>query len=273
MDRKTLDFDSPYVPVFPCTRLTKPSSIFEEKPVIRGLCPLTLLLAACAVPAAPAPQPRWERVDPDRDCKIVMKDNTVTMELPGGDHDLAPKRNRFNAPRLLREMEGDFIMQVRVCASFCPSAKSDVQREDPRVAAGLLLIPADENCIRLEYGAYRRKGDLSSGPAFRMRGEQIWNMYVDGWKLPWKQQIRKGNEEHIYLRLDRRGNSIYRFLSPDSEKWYAGSDMREEGSISVEFSSLPTKLKVGLAAYSTSTEPFKVRFDQFKLSRGGKKSK
>lgn len=237
---------------------------------------LLSLLAACVVLAAPAPKGGWERVDPDHDCKIIIKDNTVTMELPGGDHDLAPKRGRFNAPRLLREIDGDFIMQVRVCASFLPSSKSSVDGEDPRVAAGLVLIPADKHCIRLEYGAYRRKGEQDSVPSFRMRGEQIWNVEEGGWELPWKQQIRKGKEERIYLRLDRRGNAIYRFLSPDGEKWYAGSDTRDgtiERTISVEFSALPAKLKVGLAAYSTSTEPFKVLFDQFKLIREQKKSK
>lgn len=99
-------------------------------------------------------------------------------------------------------------------------------------------------------------------------------MYVDGWELPWQQQIRKGNEERIYLRLDRRGNAIYQFLSPDGEKWYAGSDTREGvGTISVEFPVLPVKLKVGIAAYSSSTEPFKIRFDEFKLIRVRKGSK
>src|SRR5579875_2069608 len=211
------------------------------------ICMSFLLLAPCTVLSAPAPKGGWELVDPDHDCKIVIKDKTVTMEIPGGDHDLAPKRKCFNAPRLLREIEGDFIMQARICASFCPSAKSSVAGEEPRVAAGLVLIPAGENCIRLEYKAYRRKGEQSNGPAFRMRGEQMWNMYVDGWELPWQQQIRKGNEERIYLRLDRRGNSIYRFLSPDGKNWYAGSDMRPGiGTVSVELSDLPAKLKVGL---------------------------
>jgi hypothetical protein len=239
---------------------------------------LGALLASYTVLAAPVPEPfksGWDRpIYPNRDCKFVSKGGTLTIELPGGDHELDPKRKRFNAPRLLRDVEGDFVMQVRVCASFRPSAESSVDGEDPRVAAGLVLIPADKNYIRLEYKAYIRKGELDSGPAFRMRGEQIWNMYNDGWELPWQQQIRKGNEERIYLRLDRRGNSIYQFLSPDGEKWYAGSSKTPgEGTISVDFSTLPAKLKVGLAAYSTSTEPFKVRFDQFKLIRGRKESK
>jgi hypothetical protein len=36
---------------------------------------------------------------------------------------------------------------------------------------------------------------------------------------------------------------------------------------------VPAKGKVGLAAYSTSTEPAKVIFDQIKVARGGKKNK
>lgn len=250
--------------------------LFMEILMRHHIYALSLLLAAYAVLAAPAPARKdgWGRlIDPDHDCKIAIKDGAVTMELPGTDHELAPKRKRFNAPRVLREVEGDFVMQVRVCASFLPSSKSSVDGEDPRVAAGLVLIPADKHCIRLEYGAYRRKGMQDNVPSFRMRGERIWNVEEGGWELPWKQQIRNGNEERIYLRLDRRGNAIFRFLSPDGKKWYAGSDMSERGTISVEFSSLPANLKVGLAAYSSSTEPFKVRFDQFKLVRGQKKSK
>lgn len=239
---------------------------FHGKPMRYQNCTLFLLLATGFTLAAPAPKSRWERADPDHDCKIVMKNNTVTMELPGGDHDLAPKRKRFNAPRLLREVEGDFIMQVRVCGSFCPSAKSAVAGQEPRVAAGLVLIPADDNCIRLEYGSYRRNGEQRLGPAFRMRGEQVWNMYEDGWKFPWEQEIRKGNEVRIYLRLEREGRTIHRLLGPDGEKWHGRG-------VETVIPDLPTKLKVGLAAYSTSTEPFEVRFDQFKLVRGGEKSK
>jgi hypothetical protein len=33
-------------------------------------------------------------------------------------------------------------------------------------------------------------------------------------------------------------------------------------------SGLPTKLKLGLAAYSTSSDPSKVRFDKLQLLRG-----
>ena len=231
----------------------------------RSIFALVLLLATCTILAAPAPKSAWERpVDPDRDCKFAIKGGTVTIELPGTDHDLAPKRKRFNAPRLLREVEGDFVMQVRVSGSFRPSAKSSVEGEDPSVAAGLVLIPADENCVRREYGAYRRKGEQRTCPALRMRGERIYNMEMD-WQLPWKPDPAAEKEAHIYLGLERQGDFIYEADSPDGKKWTY--------SFKVRIKDLPAKVKVGLAAYSTSTEPFKVTFDQFKLIKGERKGR
>ena len=248
--------------------------------MIRLICSLLLLLIAYVVFAAPAPKGGWDRpIDPVDDCKIISKKGTVTIELPGTYHDLSPKRNRFNAPRLLRDVEGDFVMQVRVCGSFRPSAKSSVEGKSPRVAAGLVLIAPDKDYIRLEYESYRymeelrrkgnggekverRKGDLRNGPAFKMLGTQNVQGELEP---PWKQD-HQAKEEQIYLRFERQGNVFRQAISPDGKAWttFASS----EG-----FLNLPRTLKVGLAAYSTSTEPFKVRFDQFKLIRAKKKSK
>jgi hypothetical protein len=233
----------------------------------RLISALVLLLSACAVLAAPVPKPfksGWDKpVDPDGDCKFVREADSLTIELPGGDHDLAPKGGlskhiRFNAPRLVRDVEGDFVLQVRVQATFRSSAKSAVEGEEPSVAAGLVLIPADDNCIRFEWGTCRRNGVQSTCPAFRMRGEKMGNMYQE-WDPSWKKEHQGQKPECVYLRLERRGHVIYPSLSPDGEKW--------TGSYNLELPDLPTKLKVGLAAYSTSTEPFKPRFDRFKLIR------
>jgi hypothetical protein len=231
----------------------------------RSIFALVMLLATCALLAAPAPKSIWDHpIDPDHDCKFVIKDGTAILELPGTDHDLAPKRKRFNAPRLLRSVAGDFVMQVRVSSSFRPSAKSTVDKEDPSVAAGLVLIPADENCMRLEYGAYRRKGEQRTCPALRMRGERIFNMEMD-WVAPWKPDPAGEKEAHVYLRLERQGDIISEAISPDGKKWTYSFTVRIKG--------LPEKVEVGMAAYSTSTEPFKVRFDQFKLTRGERKGR
>ena len=82
------------------------------------------------------------------------------------------------------------------------------------------------------------------------------DMNMKDWPLPAK-------AEQAYLKLERRGLYFRAFLSPDGEKW---------GPITGPFGTLGRpKLKVGLAAYSTSAEPSKVRFDQFKLTRLGPK--
>lgn len=229
----------------------------------RSLCVLVVLLAICPVLAAPAPKSIWDRpIDPDRDCKFVIKDGTATIELPGTDHDLAPKRGRFNAPRLLRRVTGDFVMQVRVSGFFHPSARTTVEEVDPSVAAGLVLIPADNNCIRLEYGAYCRKGEWRSCPAFRMLGKRIINLEMD-WQTSWMPTPSAKKEASMYLRLERRGEIIYEAVSPDGKKW--------DYTLKVKMKDLPEKVEVGLAAYSTSAEPFTVRFDQFKLFRAGER--
>lgn len=230
--------------------------------MIRCICSLHFLPVACIVLAAPAPKDSWERpIDPDKDCKIDIKHGIVTIEVPGGDHELDPKRRRFNAPCLLREVVGDFAVQVRVSASFRPSAKSCVKGQDPRVAAGLVLIPSEKNYIRHEYGAYRRKGKQENSFASIIQGEKL-RMNL---KLDWKPSDWVPNEEHIYLRFERQANCIRIVISPDGKTW----DRHQ----SWETMNLPNSFKVGLAAYSTSSEPFKVRFDQFKLTHGGEKKK
>src|SRR5215472_13005840 len=103
---------------------------------VRFILFLLLMTYSSLAASAPAPKDSWDRpIDPDRDCKFEIKDGTVTIELPGGDHELDPKRNRLNAPLLLRDVEGDFAIQVHVSASFRPFAESSVKVEDPRVAA------------------------------------------------------------------------------------------------------------------------------------------
>ncbi len=227
--------------------------------MFRLLPTLLCLLIGCTILAAPAPNSAWDRpIDPDHDCKFDIRDGKITVEMPGGDHELSPNRKRFNAPRLLRDFDGDFVMRVRVSGVFRPTAKAAVDQKDSFVAAGLLMIPADDNCIRLEYAASRRKGELHSCPAFRMLGGRIFNVDM-GWEASWKVAAAADKEAHIYLSLERRGDFIYEGISPDGKQWIY--------SFKAILKDLPKKVKVGLAAYSTSTEPFRARFDEFKLIR------
>ena len=72
--------------------------------MIRSVFSLALLLIACAVLAAPAPdlfKSGWGNpVDPDRDCKIKRDKGALIIEMPGTYHDYAPSRKCVNAPRM-----------------------------------------------------------------------------------------------------------------------------------------------------------------------------
>ena len=85
---------------------------------------LVPLLPVCITLAAPAPVNRpwvtgWDKpVDTDKDCKFTRDKDTLTIEVPGKDHNLAIERNLMNSPRHLRDVEGDFVAQVRIIVGF-----------------------------------------------------------------------------------------------------------------------------------------------------------
>jgi hypothetical protein len=229
------------------------------------------ILLTSAVLAAPAPQPfqvGWHKpLDPDGDCKIIREKEALVIEMPGTDHDFDPLRDRVNAPCLFRDIEGDFDMQVRVRTESYPSATSTVKGQPAYIAGGFLLIPPDTfstTCIRLEY-VFARKGEefesyagMKTRDNAKGRMDALWDDRFPNWPM-------KKKAEHAYLRLVRRGEYFRPYISPDGKKWT--SLVGPMG-----FLGLPAKLKVGLAAYSSSTEPSSLQFDQFKLIRGAKKS-
>ncbi len=271
----------------------------------RSYVTLAVLLLGSGVIAAPAPKPfvsGWSNpVNPDRDCKIRRDEATLIIEMPGTDHDYDPIRKHFNAPRILRDMEGDFEINVRVQIERRPSAKSTAKGQPSCVSAGFLLIYPDTSrttCIRSEYGfpqpgigldGYAAASDLpyprrerASGTGIGEDGyaamkdfycqvrppDMTWN-HGDQKQIRsicdrgWKDWPFAKKSDYAYLRLEQRGNWITFFISPDGKKWTQLSS----------HSGQPTKFKLGLAAYSTSTDPSKFRFDQLKLTRGKRNSK
>jgi hypothetical protein len=280
----------------------------------RLLCLSACLLPAWAALAAPAPEPllkAWgDPVNPGKDCKITRSTDTICIEMPGTDHDYDAWRKQFNAPRLLRVIEGEFDLWVRVQIDCRHSGRSNVKGQPSLVSAGfLLLFPETYRtvCNRFEYGITQKgtgvdefavdnqfpadhqvPGNEAKGESQKINGEdgyaaaKVW--FANGGQKPdmtWDRSllgaVRKARGREwknwplpkelgpVYLRLERRRDLEFRFsISPDGDKWTL---------IEQSFIASSAKLKVGLAAYTTSTEPSKVRFDQIKLNQGKKKAK
>jgi hypothetical protein len=280
------------------------------------------LMLACAALAAPAPDPFvkvWGHpIDPDRDCKIRREGASLSIEMPGTGHDYDPVRKQFNAPRIVREVDGDFDLQARIRIDCNSSVQSTVKGQPPYVSAGfLILFPEVRNynrvCMRFDYCMLQRKSridyagkshlpdprvekrlrelgiarsewirEVEKGPFvlfrdwgfFVERSEQIRDVTIDRDKVDESSPIvydperqnwpMAKNANTAYVRVEQRGAIIHFFLSPDGKKW--------TGVLSTG-PSLLAKGKVGLAAYSTSSEPSKVCFDQIKFSNVKKKER
>jgi hypothetical protein len=217
---------------------------------------LSATVLVCTAVAAPIKQvgpfeKGWDKpVDPDGDCKFVRDKGTLTIELPGKHHDLAFERGRVNAPRLLRDVEGDFVAQVRVSGISRPSTDSTSPETRSVVSAGLLALADDRTFISLERGT-QWEGEVCTYEFLRQARVERES---DRLEVCAYRGTPPDNEGRVYLRMERRGNKVTASVSPDGKKW------KEIEALDVKLSA---KVKIGVAAVSSSKDPFKPTFDEF----------
>jgi regulation of enolase protein 1 (concanavalin A-like superfamily) len=218
-----------------------------------------------AVPAAPVQSPDqpkkdkqgkpttlkgWGRiVDPDGECKFDLNQGKLTLKIPGKDHALAFERNQMNAPRILQEVEGDFIVQVKVSGNYPAGATSVVQGRRPFHGAGLVLWQDEKNYIRLEHAEL-----VSDNQNIKYAS---WELRKDG------QFARQGNtgdlpltEQEYYLRLEKRDGKVFASVSKDGIAWSSLEPIDVE---------LPNRVLVGVVAGHNTSSAFEVHFSEFRL--------
>ena len=187
-------------------------------------------------------------IDPAGDCKFTPQGKKLTIEVPGTFHDLNPDTTTLNAPRALAPVDGDFTLTVKVGGEFKAGGKST--NPNPRGAAyngaGILVWSDSDNFIRLERGAFVRSGKVVNTVAFEER--------EGGYRGAVHNEV--GREGDCYLRMERKGSRISGAVSYDGTTW---SKLKPIDTV------WPTKLKVGLLAINTSSEPFTPAFDEFSL--------
>ncbi len=196
----------------------------------------------------------WDKpVDPDGDCKITPNKGALTIEVPAGKrHDLVLDQGVLNAPRLVRDVTGDFTAQVRVDGDFSPTAPSTSPTGLPYLGAGIVVGSGDQTFMRLERAAVNRGAKTVA--------------YVD-WegrtvgKANWSGNGGLNDKEPaIYLRLRRLGDRFFAAFSRDGTNWT---------ELPPQDVKLPAAVKVGVAAVTTSAGPFKATFDDFRIGAGG----
>lgn len=197
--------------------------------------------------ATPPPLRGWGQiVDPNRDCQIRQDGRRLTIGIPAKTHDLNPEAGGMNAPRVLRDIEGDFIAQVKVSGKLRPAENQTVERFFPYQGAGLLLWQDARNYVRLERAAIHRQDGIIQYANFEMRkdGELLGSPSV---QLP---------DEDLYLRIERRGDRICGAISPDGDTWHYLKPIP---------GTFARRVKVGVIAVNTSTDRFNPVFQELEI--------
>jgi regulation of enolase protein 1 (concanavalin A-like superfamily) len=186
-------------------------------------------------------------IDLDGDCTVKADDERVLFTVIGW-HDLSDDLPK-NAPRILEEVEGDFVVFVKVGGAFKPVGPSTLATRRPYNGAGLLIWQDDKNYVRLERAAVEVNGQTPEYLNFQQHTDGAVRMA----------RIELGlKPEPVHIRLERRNGRLHAAASYDSRLWngYPPVDVR-----------LPGKLQLGVAAISTSATAFTPEFEEFEVYR------
>ena len=191
-----------------------------------------------------------EVVDPDGDCELKMADGDLACELPGTLHDLNIDIDKNNAPRVVQEVEGDFIVMVKVTGSFQPGAVRTGPKSVPYNGGGLLVWLDEGSYIRLERASMYRNDRVVGFLAFESR--------ENGTRAEVHNKGGLDPRRDLWLRLERHGKLLSGFFSHDGQDW------EELQPMEVEW---PARLKVGVDAVNSCGDPMTVRFQDYSLKR------
>ncbi len=184
-------------------------------------------------------------VNPSKDCEFKPDGNRLTIVVPASKHDLSIEAGDVTAPRVLREIEGDFIDQVKVAGNVVHRGERTSDRYLAYHGAGLLLWQNERNYLRLERAAIVREGDVLHYSNFDVR--QDGQHDAPAAEIP---------DQDTYVRVERKGNRILGATSQDGVHW------QYFDAVTVDW---PRRIKLGVAAINTSTEAFKAEFSELEI--------
>lgn len=192
-------------------------------------------------------------VDPLKDCKFTLDGTKLTLTAGKGDHDLAVEAKEMNAPRVVKEIEGDFSVSVKVSGEYPKGAKGATEKRTiVFYGAGILVWEDEKNYVRLEK-AYI---DSLNGTPVNCYGS--WELRAGG------EWVRRGTNEDFkmdakdpaYLKLARKGNKFTAAISTDGKKWTELEEIEAE---------MGKKVKIGVCAVHICDTGFDTVFEDYQL--------
>jgi serine/threonine protein kinase/regulation of enolase protein 1 (concanavalin A-like superfamily) len=185
-------------------------------------------------------------VDPDADCNFEMdtSEGKLRIIVPGKTHILSAEIGQVNAPRILRDIKGDFDLRVRVAGTGRPGGRATTTVYSPYHGAGLVIWQDEENYVRLEIAADLQYGKPRPYVNFEYRKEGVLAVS--------RGMINGDASEH--LRLKRRGDEIFASFGPDGARWNSFPPLTVR---------LNDGLMVGVTAINSSTKRLTAEFERF----------
>ena len=217
---------------------------------------LILVLSITGLRAAAAQETvavsAWgQPINADDTCQIRVTDEQVEISIAKGPRDLSAELNVTDAPRVMREVNGDFTVQVRVIPDFRLRGQSTITGRPVFCSAGLLLWSSKTDYVRLERAMYvQPQKPVVDYMSFDRRKAGKW--IVNRNRPPVHRSA-----ESWYLRLKRRGDTVTGAISEDGQQWSPPQ--------SIPIPDFPNKLLVGVAVCSTSKAPIKATFDSLEF--------
>lgn len=213
------------------------------------------LTAAVAAPAPPETEltklarayGTW--TDPCKDATFKLTGGELKVSLPAADRlfGMFYEGARNDAPRALREVEGDFTAVVRVAS---PISNQLPEKYSPHSGGGLVAWESEAGFFAVQ---------LANGQVNGNR-EAIWGQHSTA--TEW-QTLVKGlgtPTGKAFVRLKREGQKVTAGWSRDGKQW---KDF-DAGPQDVTWG---PKVKVGVVAENNLGVPVEVTFDQYSLTQ------
>jgi regulation of enolase protein 1 (concanavalin A-like superfamily) len=220
--------------------------------LVFGFIGLAISFFVCAVGLADdkkSPEIKgWGTVtDPGGDCTTREEKGRVIISVPGTYHDLnpTPRFNNLTAPRILQDVEGDFLVQVKVRPYARPKANTSTKIHS-YVGAGLLVMHDNKSFIRFLRSANGESGVLFSSA----------ELYKDG-KLVGDRGALVVDED-TFLRLERQSDKFVASVSKDGQTW---------STLPIPAIQLPKRVSVGVVAINSTTAVFAPEFEELKVTK------
>jgi regulation of enolase protein 1 (concanavalin A-like superfamily) len=175
---------------------------------------LALMAATSAAVAAPIPKgesetERIERlfgkpVDPDKDCTFRLDGKSLTITVPDKPHTI--HKGICNAPRLVRDVRGDFVAKVKAICRLPGGAKSYP------CFAGMIVFQNETTFATFQVTRELQLMDGSFSACAYEDGRKIDGIAVTGSR-------RVEPTMPLWFRMTRQGGELTHAFSYDGVEW------------------------------------------------------